>query len=139
MVAATKMGGSAVVLQPTQKLSGVRKEFHTRKQQGRNVCYVATDRLGEWLFLTQKLPLLTAWINETLGDEPSQRVSTTALYEGVDRGKNASRVGEWVKGRWCVRTVDIERASEEFESARKGMARAAVVAAEPGCYSTVCV
>ena len=139
MVAATKMGGSAVVLQPTQKLAGVRKEWHTRKQQGRDVCYVATDRLGEWLVLTQKLPLLTAWINETLGDEPSQRVSTTALYEGVDRGKNASRVGEWIKGRWCVRMVDIERASEEFESARKGMVHAAVVAAEPGCYSTVCV
>ena len=139
MVAATKMNGSAVVLlQPTQRLAGVTKEWHTRRQRGRDVCYVATDRLGEWLVLTQKLPLLTAWINETLGNEPGQRVSTTALYEGVDRGKNASRVGEWVKGRWCVRMVDIEKASEEFETARKGMARAAVVAAEPGCY-VVCV
>ena len=142
MVAATKMSSPTVVLiSGTQKLTGVRKEWHTRRRRGRDVCYVATDRLGEWLVLTQKLPLLTAWINETLGNEPSQRVSTTALYEGVDRGKNASRVGEWVKGRWAVRMVDIERASEEFETARKGMVHAAVVATEPGCYtySTVCV
>ena len=137
MVAAMKTS-STVVLQPTQKLAGVRKEWHTRKQGGRDVCYVATDRLGEWLVLTQKLPLLTAWINETLGNEPSQRVSTTALYEGVDRGKNASRVGEWVKGRWAVKTVDIAQASEEFENARKGVSNAAVVAAEPSCY-VVCV
>ena len=128
-----KKSGSTVVLTPTQRLAGVRKEWHTRKQRGRDICYVATDRLGEWTVITQKLPLLTAWINDTLGDEPGARVSTTALYEGVDRGKD-SRVGAWVKGRWCVKAVDLERASEEFESARRGMTHAAVVAAEPACY-----
>ena len=111
MVAATKMGGSAVLLQPTQKLSGVRKEWHTRKQGGRDVCCVATDRLGEWLVLTQKLPLLTAWINETLGDEPSKHVG--AMHKAhplVDiRSNYSDRLAQCVccvaAGKWGTRAM----------------------------------
>ena len=118
------------MLAPTQRLTGVHKEWHTRKQQGQDVCYVATDRLGEWTVITQKLPLLAAWINDTLGDEPGARVSTTALYHGV--GREDSRVGAWVKGRWKVRAVGLDRATDEFNSERRGMG--VVVAAEPTCY-----
>lgn len=118
------------MLAPTQKLARIQKEWHTRKQDGRDVAYLAIDRLGEWTVITQKLALLTAWINDTMGNEPGARVSTTALYEGVDR--KSSRVGGWVKGRWCVKAVDLERATEEFESARQG--RGVVVATEPACY-----
>ena len=66
-----------------------------------------------------------------MGDEPGARVSTTALYHGV--GRKDSRVGAWVKGRWCVRAVDLERATDEFESTRQG--KGVVVASEPTCYA----
>ena len=79
-----------------------------------------------WHALTQKLPLLTEWINER-AEGPGGRVSTTTLYEGADRGENASRVGSWIKGRWCLRTVELEEASAAFESARQGIRSAAVV------------
>ena len=125
--------GSTVVLEPSTRLAGVKKEWHTRKQRGKDVAYLATDRLGEWTVLTQKLPLLTEWINER-AEGPGGRVSTTTLYEGADRGENASRVGAWIKGRWCLRTVELEEASAAFESARQGIRSAAVVASEPACY-----
>ena len=87
----------------------------------------------EFLGMVQKLPLLTQWINER-AEGPGARVSTTTLYEGADRGENASRVGSWIKGRWCLKTVELEEASAAFESARQGIRSAAVVAAEPACY-----
>lgn len=86
-----------------------------------------TRSTGATLTQTQKLPLLTEWINER-AEGPGGRVSTTTLYEGADRGENASRVGAWIKGRWCLKTVELEEASAAFESARRGIRSAAVVA-----------
>ena len=88
---------------------------------------------GPFGFLSRRVPLLTEWINER-AEGPGARVSTTTLYEGADRGENASRVGSWIKGRWCLKTVDLEEASAAFESACQGIRRAAVVSAEPACY-----
>jgi hypothetical protein len=123
---------SSVVLQPSQRLAGVRKEWHTRKQGGKDVAYVVSDRLGEYALISQKLALLTQWINEQ-ADCKGSRISTTALYEGADRGSE-TRDGEYVKGRWKVRTVDLDKASEEFERARQASSRGTIVAAEPSCY-----
>ena len=128
--------GSVLLLEPTQRLAGVKKEWHTRKQHGREVCYVASDRMNQWLLITQKLPLLAAHIN-SLADGPADLVSTTALYDGADRRETASRVGSLIKGRWSVKTVDLERATEVFESARTGNVQAACVASEPACYILV--
>ena len=124
--------GCTVVLQPTQRLAGVRKEWHTRRQGGKDVAYVVSDRLGEYAVISQKLALLTQWINAQ-ADSKGSRISTTALYEGADRGSE-TRDGEYVKGRWKVRTVDLDKASEEFERARQASSRGTIVAAEPSCY-----
>ena len=120
-----------IALTPTQRLKNVEREWHTRKLMGREKVYVAQDRLGEWTILSQHLALLAKAINE-LTDERGGRVSTTTLWKGVDR--DSDRCGCWIKGRWCVRTVDLDSASEEFEKARKGFTNAVVVATEPACY-----
>ena len=78
--------GSTVVLAPSERLAGVRKEWHTRKQRGKDVAYLAIDRLGEFTVITQKLPLLSQWINEQ-AESKGSRISTTALYVGADRSK----------------------------------------------------
>ena len=131
---------STVVLAPSQRLVGVQKEWHTRKQYlngaRRDIAYLAVDRLAHGeepgVVITQKLPWLRDWINARAANRGS-RISTTALYNGADRSCE-SRGTEFIKGRWCVKTVDLAKASDEFESARKANAHGVIVAAEPGCY-----
>ena len=122
-----------VVLTPTQRLAGVQPEFHAKKRMGKQIVYVAQDRMGEITLLSQQLQLLASAINERAGDAQSERVSTTTLWKGVDRS-DASRVGVWIKGRWRVRSVDLNEASNEFERARQAHTHAAVVAAQPACW-----
>ena len=132
---------STVVLTANQKLVGVQKEWHTRKQRldgvRKDVCYLAVDRLASSdepaVILTQKLPWLRDFINARAFNSGSH-ISTTALYNGADRSAE-SRGTEFIKGRWRVTTVDLTRASHEFETARKANTHAGViVASEQSCY-----
>ena len=86
---------------------------------------MATDRTGDWTLLSQKLPLLTAYINSNLADQWG-KVSTTGLYEAVDRTNG--RVGGWHKGRWRVKMVPLADAREVFEVAKRDHKYAAVLA-----------
>ena len=43
------MAASAVYLKPGERLSAVRKEWHTRKRGGKDSCYVIVDRFGKLL------------------------------------------------------------------------------------------
>ena len=79
------MKGNIVILGPKQRLIGVQKEWHARKQGGKSVAYIAIDRCGEWdVVLTQKLPLLAKWISSQANGKGEQ-VSTTALYLGAPK------------------------------------------------------
>ena len=122
-----------VVLTPTQRLAGVQPEWHAKKRMGKQIVYVAHDRMGEIALFSQQLQLLASAINERAGDARSERVSTATLWKGVDRS-DASRVGVWIKGRWRVSSVDLDEASNEFERARQAHTHAAVVAAQPACW-----
>ena len=131
---------STVVLVPSQRLIGVQKEWHTRQQYmggvRKDIAYLAVDRLANGeepgVVITQKLPWLRDWINARAGNRGS-RISTTALYNGADRSAE-SRDGQFIKGRWKVITVDLARASDEFESARNSNASGVIVTAEPASY-----
>jgi hypothetical protein len=131
---------STVVLTANQKLVGVQKEWHTRKQRvdgvRKHVCYLAVDRLAveePAVILTQKLPWLRDFINARAINRGGH-ISTTALYNGADRSTE-SRGTEFIKGRWRVTTVDLTRASDAFESARKANTHTGIiVASEQSCY-----
>ena len=98
-------------LKPCQRLVGVRKEWHTRKREGKEICYIVEDRCGKIALLTQKLPLVSAFINSNLVPprEPWTRVTTTGLWEILNQ--TGGRVGGWHKGRWRVVSVEIEKAT----------------------------
>ena len=132
------MKAETMYLQPTQRLAGVRKEWHARKKGGKDICYVLLDRRGKIALLTQKLPAATDFINTHLVDpvnEPWAKVNTVGLWEIVNQ--TGGRVGGWHKGRWRVQTVDLESATATFEAMRRDHESAAVIGV-PTCYQ-VCV
>ena len=133
MKTAMPCGEIGVVLTSEQSLKGVRKERHAKRRSDRDVAYLVVDRLGEWTLLGQKLPLLTAWINEHAAGAECDRVSVNGLWSNLDRSDG--RVGGWHKGRWRINAVDLERASDAFESKRASSAKAALIAGEPSCYA----
>ena len=128
-----KVNATGLVLSPSQKLTGVRKEPHAKRRSEHPVAYVVVDKLGEWTLLGQKLQLIAAYINERIADESFERVSTNGLWSNLDR--NDGRVGGWHKGRWRINAVELDRASDAFESKRVASGKSAIVAAEPSCYA----
>ena len=121
-----------VHLPSSKRLASVRKEWHTRKRDGKDVVYLAVSRDREWAILTQKLPLLASYINENLTDgSPWSRVTTNGLWENVDR--TGGRVGGWHKGMWRVASLDLGAACDAFENARRAASKAAIVG-HPECY-----
>lgn len=118
-------------LQPSEKLAGIRKEKWTKPRDGKDVAYVVVDRLGQCEFIGQKIPLLVDAINEQ-ASEPCARVSINGLWVSVD--KTDGYAGPWCKGRWRVRSVELDAACEEYERARPHHQKAIIVADQPSCY-----
>ena len=79
------------------------------------------------------LPTISHAINQYVGDEQWARVSVNGLWESIDR--EDGRTGPWCKGRWRVKSVDLERACDEYERERAAHDQAMVVAAQPSCYA----
>ena len=127
------MKAEAMHLHPGQRLAYIKKEWHTRKRDGKDICYVVLDRQGSMALLTQKLPALTEFINSYLvsPDEPYAKVNTVSLWQMINQ--QGGRVGGWHKNRWRVLMVDLESASSTFEAARQTHKQAAVIGI-PGCY-----
>ena len=118
---------TSVIVMPHQNLSGpVPKDQFAKK----NVAYIATDRGQDWVILCQSLPLLAKWINANLScGEPWDKVSTTGLFENLNR--SGGRNGGWHKGRWRIKSVDLDSATAEFEALRSESKQAALVGPLP--------
>ena len=127
------MGVEAVYLRPSERLAGVRKEWHTRKRAGKDSCYVIVDRFGKLLLLTQKLPVASSFINSHLisPNEPWTKVTTNGLWEIINQ--KGGRVDGWHKGRFRVMSVELDKATSCFESMRPNHEEAAVIG-ESTCY-----
>ena len=71
---------STVVLAPSQRLVGVQREWHSRKQRldgvRTDIAYLAVDRLAKSeepvVIITQKLPWLRDWINARAANRGSR-------------------------------------------------------------------
>ena len=112
------------VVNPSE-IPPMKRERRARRPRGKvEIAYVCYDRSGDWTLLSQKLPILTEYINTNLADEWG-KVSTTGLYEAVDR--TSGRVGGWHKGRWRVKMVPLVEAKAAFEAARREHRFAAVL------------
>ena len=124
---------TSLVLAENERLTGIRKERYTKPRDGRDVAYLVCDRLGQVGFLAQKLRPLVQVINQHVETEAWARVSVNGLWESIDR--TDGKVGPWVKGRWKVRSVDLERAVDGFEQERAVHNRAVIVADSTSCYA----
>ena len=89
------------------------------------------DKHGHMLIVSQKLPLLAAYLNSFAKDR-AEKVSVAALHAIVGKGEDHRTCG-YTKHRWKVNFCPLENAPEEFESVRRGYEKAVVVGA-PAAY-----
>ena len=68
-------------LQPHQKVTNVRPEYHIRKRDGKRLGYICEDRVGGRVILTQKLPELAEYCTKLAGEHTDQAVTLSALYQ----------------------------------------------------------
>lgn len=120
-------------LDKSDVLVGVSKERHTKPRAGRLKAFLVVDRTGQCCLIAQKLPLLAAAINRHVAVDHSARVSVNGLWESIDRV--GARTGPWLKGRWLVKSVDIECAISAFEQTRREHEQCIVVADDFDCWS----
>ena len=111
-------------VQDSQRVRGVKKEYHVRTQGGRIVAYILRDNVAQnYVLLSQKLTHLAAYISNSVNDEP---VSVSALFKIIPEGRRA-------KCRWAIEQVDLESAPDRFEAIRREY-RNSVVLGSPECY-----
>lgn len=122
-----------VKLQSSSRLAVVRREWHARKRNGRDVCYIVISRDNTWALLSQKISLLSQMINTNLTpNEAWAKVSTNGLFENIDC--TGGRGGGWHKGNWRISSVDLDDACDAFDKVRGRCANALVVSSQPDCY-----
>jgi hypothetical protein len=119
-----------------QRLASVRRDFAAKK----DVVYIVESKSKDLILLCQSIPLVAQWINDHMSNgEPWDHVSVTGLFESVNRRDDNGRFGGYHKGKFRVRSVPLDQASDVFESVRTGYEKALVVAGAPHRYETTCV
>ena len=120
------------VLDSTQKLVRVRKEWHSQKRHGEDAVWVVMDRERRYAIMAQRLQAISDFINTHLSDgSKASVVSMKGMYDMVDGQQRAN--GGWHKGRWSVSAVALEDASRTFESLRNHFETLILVGA-PGVF-----
>ena len=119
-----------ISLSPTDCLKSVQREYRARKSG----VYVLFDKHGDYLIVSQRLHLLSTFLN-SIAPDPSSRISVSALYEILDNVDN--RVGGFSKHRWACRFVPLDTAASLFESERVRFQQVLILGT-PNCYSIEC-
>ena len=73
-----------ILLKPNERLAGISKEYHVRKQGGKYLAYVVLDKYAQYVLLGQKLSSIVDVINDIVDDEPD-KVSIAGLYHKIHR------------------------------------------------------
>ena len=111
-----------ISLQPNEKLRGITKDHHVRKQNGEHRAYICEDRTRNHILLSQKISLLTEHINSIVTD-PYERVSVPALYQLTHNGRN----GGYSKLRWKLLPYALDEATAAFEATRSEFQHATLI------------
>ena len=106
-----------VYLKPNEKVRSIRPDYHTRRQNGKQLAYVVEDKWRQVVILSQKLSLICEHINQLVEDKPDQ-VSTTGLYQ-ICAVTDGSRTGSFSKHRWKVHRFTLDDVIEAFETLRQ--------------------
>ena len=116
-----------MTLSSQTKLFSIRREWNARER-----VYIVHERDPRGsLLVSQRLPMLAAYINEHLCTHDCERVSAGGMYDAVHRTEGA-HCG-WHKLRWRVESVPLESAAAEIESRRQSHATCTVLG-QPDCW-----
>ena len=118
-----------LLLSPSESLAGVDREWHTRKQGA----YIVFDRHGHYIILSQRLPLIAAFLN-AMASDGAEKVSVSALHQIV--GTSANRVCGYSKNRWKLSFCKLDEVGKHFERARSGFDKAMIIGS-PSAYHIV--
>ena len=124
-----------ILLKPNERLAGISKEYHVRKQGGKYLAYVVLDKYAQYVLLGQKLSSIVDVINNIVDEEPD-KVSIAGLYHKIHRKED--KTGGYLRHRWRIQPYTLEEATEAFNRARDVYSSAAVIGTKE-CYNTVCV
>lgn len=114
-----------VVVPAKQTLVGVQREWHTRKPGA----YLVRDRDGKFLLVSQRLPLIAAWVN-AMARDAGERVSVPALHHTATA---SHRTGGYTKNKWAVDFCPLEEVGSRFEGTRRSF-ETALILGQPECY-----
>ena len=67
-----KTESQPIRFEPNERLIGVYKEHHVRKQGGRQLAYIVEDKQTEYLLMAQRLSTLVSTINAIVKEKPDQ-------------------------------------------------------------------
>ena len=129
-----------IVLKSHERLVGIQRDRHVRKQGGQYLAYIVTEKSRAHCLLGQKLCDIAGAI-ATITKDKSDRVSIAGLFKCASNyhgGGSSMRTGGWMKHRWHVRPIVLEKAVDTFESIRHEFDRALVVGKRDR-YSIACV
>ena len=122
----TKRPFECISLDPSEKLVGVQREWHTRKVGA----YIVVDRYGKFVLVSQRLPLIASFLN-AMASDTAERVSVPALHQTV--GKTQNRNCGYTKHRWRLSWCKLEDVGEHFENMRRDFEQAVILGA-PSAY-----
>ena len=118
-----------MTLRPHARLSGIRKEWHSRRE----VLYVVQDKLGNYLFICQSLLPMVNYINENISESSYDRVTLPSFYHMC--GRRDDRVGGYTKARWRIDKVPLSKASDVIEDTRACGYQTTLILGRPECYN----
>ena len=116
-----------------KKLTGIQKEYHTRRSPkfGSNPAYLVEDKQRHQLILSQKLALLREHINTQVAADRTECVSITGLHQILS--SNGKLTGGFTKYRFRVHELTLEEAARAFECLRSDHEKSVIVGT-PSCY-----
>ena len=121
---AEKHAGS-ITLTPNERVVAMQRDWSARGK-----VYTVRDRHCSWLLLTQWLPLIADFINESVARDAFDYVNVTSLYEAKDKRMRCGLT----KGTWAVDAhASYAEALAVFERSRPAFETAAIVGT-PAAY-----
>ena len=109
----------ALTLAPNERVVAMQRDWSAR-----GMAYTVRDRQCSWLLLTQRLPLIADFINESVARDAFEYVNVTSLYEAKDKQMRCGLT----KRTWAVDAhASYDDALAAFERSRPAFEHAAVV------------
>lgn len=120
-----------IKIKSNEQLGKIKKDYHVRSREGKHWVYMCEDKTRNHLVVSQKIQLISDYINDSIIIDPHERVSMAGLYQII--GSAGNKVNGYSKFRWKVQPYVLENAAEAFNSLRSHYEHPVVIGT-PSCY-----